>query len=115
MIINRSKEKVLAHDLRVCRSVFGKAQGLMFSKKIKDFGLVFEFGSERKRSLHNLFVFFPIDVLFLNENMEVVEIKRDFKPFTFYFPKQKSKYIIELPAGTIPRTNSEMGDIINFK
>lgn len=115
MIINKSKEKILAHDAKICRSVLLKARGLMFYMKIKGFGLVFEFNLERKRSLHNFFVFFPIDVVFLNKDQEIVEIKERFKPFTMYFPKQKSKYIIELPAGIIANTGSQIGDVVNFK
>lgn len=92
-----------------------KALGFMFQKKPKSFGLVFNFNKERKRSLHNFFVFFSLDVMFLNENQEIVEIKERFRPFTMLFPKQKSQYIIELPAGTITNTNSQIGDVVNFK
>ena len=37
------------------------------------------------------FVFFPIDVLFLDKNKKVVELKENFKPFSIYFPKNKAK------------------------
>ena len=42
------------------------------------------------------FVFYPIDVLIINESMEIVEIKREFKPWTFWTSQNKGKYIIEL-------------------
>lgn len=115
MIINKTKEKILAHDLKVVDSVFGKAIGLMFSRKIKDFGLIFEFSAEKKVSLHNFFVFYPIDLIFLSQKWEVVEMKEMFMPFTLYVPKNKAKYILELPSGTIRQTGTEPGDIINFK
>lgn len=114
MIINKTKEKVLVHDVKVCSSIFSKAKGLMFSRKLKDSGLVFWFNSEKKRSLHMFFVFFPIDVLFLNSKRDIVEMKENFRPFTIYYPRQSSKYIIELPAGSIMNSKTERGDEVNF-
>ncbi len=42
------------------------------------------------------FVFYPIDVLLLNQNKEIVEIKHNFRPFTFWNSKEKGKYVVEL-------------------
>ena len=61
-----------------------------------------------------LFVFCPIDVLFLDKNKKVVEIKENFMPFTFYTPKNKAKYVIELPSDLIRKTRTEVGDKISF-
>ena len=47
------------------------------------------------------FVFFSIDLFYLNKNKEVIEIKKDLKPFTFYNPKEKAQYLIEAPAFTL--------------
>ena len=57
---------------------------------------MFVFKKEKIIPLHMLFVFFPINVLFLNKNKKIVEIKNNFKPFTFYTPKNKAMYIVEL-------------------
>jgi len=65
----------------------------MFSKKRN---LVFVFEHEQRVSLHMFFVFFPIDVLFLDHKKKIVEIKTQFKPFTFYKSKEKAKYVVEL-------------------
>ena len=42
------------------------------------------------------FVFYPIDVLLLNKHKEIVEIKKNFKPFTLWNSKEKGKYVVEL-------------------
>ena len=55
-----------------------------------------KFRREQKVYMHMLFVFFPIDVLILNRHKEIVEIKRKFKPFSFWNSKEKAKYVIEL-------------------
>ena len=51
---------------------------------------------EKRISLHMFFVFYAIDVLLLNEKKEIVEIKRNFKPFTFWNSKEKGRYVVEL-------------------
>jgi hypothetical protein len=95
-------------QFKICKSIWSQARGLMFSKKKN---LVFVFNDEKRRSLHMFFVFFPIDVLFLDKNKRIVEIKRDFKPFTFYYPKEKSKYIVELAE----RKKYKKGEKFNLK
>lgn len=60
------------------------------------------------------FVFFPIDVLFANKEKKIVEIKENFKPFTFYNPKKKAKYVIELPQNTIKNTKTKIDDTLEF-
>jgi len=112
MIKNISKNKVIAKRHNTCKSIFSKATGLMFSKEKKNFGLVFEFKKEQITSLHMFFEFYPIDVLFLDKNMKVVEKKEKFLPFTFYFPKKKAKTIIEFNAGSCLDTN--IGDKIKI-
>lgn len=73
--------------------MWSKASGLMFSKKKN---LLFVFDKPRRISLHNCFVFFPIDLVFMDENFKIIEIRRNFKPFTFYTSKKKAKYVLEL-------------------
>lgn len=97
-----------------CESIFSKARGLMFSRKLKDSCLLFVFGKEIKISLHMFFVFFPIDVIFLNENKEVVDVKQNFRPFTVYTSKKPAKYVIEMPLGSIKKLNKKDNKKVNF-
>ena len=76
--------------------------------------LIFEFWEEKIISLHMFFVFYPIDVLFLNKNKVVVDKKDNFRPFTFYKSKRKAAYAIELPYGTLNKTKTDIGDKIGF-
>ena len=86
----------------------------MFSKEKKDFGLIFEFKTERAVSLHMFFVFYPIDVLFLDSNNKVISMKENFKPFTTFNPRKKIKYVVELPNNTISNSNTIINDLIEF-
>ncbi len=77
-----------------------RLRGLMFRKN-RDIIIVFPMKKpERTRaSIHSVFVFFTFDVVFLDENGTVVE-KYTVKPFTLNLtPRNRVKYIIELPEG----------------
>ncbi|MGI6589553.1 MAG: DUF192 domain-containing protein [Candidatus Iainarchaeum sp.] len=94
--------KIIMKKVLFAKTTLERTKGLMFENEKKfDYALVFEFPTESKirSSLHMLFVFFPIDVLFLNKNKIVVD-KVTLTPFTpNYTPKKASKYVIEMPKG----------------
>ena len=110
-IKNITKKTLISKNAKICRNIYSKTIGLMFSIEKS---LIFIFENEKNVPLHMFFVFYPIDVLFLDKNKIVVEIKESFKPFTFYTPKKRAKYIIEVPNGIIKKTKTELGDKINF-
>ncbi len=112
IIKNAAKKNIICTDAKFCKSIFSKARGLMFAKKPK--ALVFIFKKEKIAPLHMLFVFFPIDILFLNKNKEIVEIRESLRPFAFYTPKNKAMCIIELPKGAVRKTKTAVGDKISF-
>lgn len=113
MIRNSTKKQLIAKKIEIRDGIFSKFIGLMFSKKKKK-ALIFKFDKEKIISLHMIFVFYPIDVLFLNKNRIVVDAKESFKPFAFCKSKKKAMYAIELPNGMIKKTNTSIGDKIEF-
>lgn len=88
---------------------------MFFPRSKFDFGLIFkrEYESIVGSSIHMLFVFYPINVIFLDSNKKVVDIKKKLKPFTFYSPKKKAKYIIELPIET-DISFIKINDVVSF-
>lgn len=96
MLKNKTTGNILAENVKFCNSVFSKALGLMFSSKDEDTALVFVFDKPKKIDLHMFFVFYPIDVLFLDKDKKIVEIKRNFKPFSYYKATNKAKYVVEI-------------------
>ncbi len=89
----------------VCRSLLSQVRGLMFSPKKT---LVFAFKEDEHVPLHMWFVFFPIDVLYLNKDRKVIEVKKNFSPFAMYSPKVKARYVVEIPK----RTSIKVGDTL---
>ena len=113
MIKNITKNTIISKNTVFCSSPLAKAIGLMFSKK-SDKSLIFVFKKEKIVPLHMLFVFYPIDVLFLNKEKKIVEIKEHFRPSSFYSPKNKARYVIEMPEGSIRKFNLKISDSLSF-
>ena len=112
-IINKTRSKKIAENAELCDDSVSKFLGLMFSKN-KNKILLFKFRKEMFISLHMFFVFYPIDVIFLDKNKVVVDLKESFRPFAFYTSKKKAVYCIELPKGSIKKSKSKIGDRISF-
>ncbi len=93
MIHNLTTNTTISPYEKVCKSILSQSSGLMFRRKQN---LIMIFPQERKINLHMLFVFYPIDVLIVGEDMKIKEIKRNFKPFTFWSSKEKGKYVVEM-------------------
>ncbi len=89
--------------IRYANTFFKRLMGLMFKKDI-DYGLLFElkYGS----SIHTGFMRFTIDAYFLDENKKVYD-KKTLKPWRFYKPIKKGKYILETKKNMI---NLKIGD-----
>lgn len=95
-----------------CRSAWSRGRGLMFSKKKT---LIFHFQKPTRSSLHMFFVFFPIDVIALDQNKKVIEIKENLSPWNFFTGKKSASFLIEAPAGFIRREKIRLQDTILFK
>ena len=61
-------------------------------------------------SIHTHFMRFPIDVLYVSKDGEVVAVDRAMAPWRFGRIHRKARYVIELPAGTAAATGTEVGD-----
>jgi len=99
-------------NYKICKGAF-KYIGLMFKFKIEN-NLIFEFKKEDIYPVHMFFVFFPIDVVYLNKDKVVIEIKENLKPFSYYKPKNKARYIIELEKNFIKKNKIKITDKIQF-
>ncbi|NOZ81371.1 MAG: DUF192 domain-containing protein [DPANN group archaeon] len=114
-IENRTKRRLLASRKTVASGIFQKALGLMFAKPIVDEGLVMVFSRMKRIDLHMIAVFFPIDILWLDDRKDVVALFERARPFlTHIRGPPKAQYVIELPAGIISRTATTIGDNITF-
>ena len=85
------------NELIFCETFLSKLTGLMFSSKKK---LVFVLGNESRINsiIHTFFVFYNLDIYWLDNKMNIVDFRLNVKPFTVKIPKYKAKYIVEIPT-----------------
>ena len=79
---------------KICATLLSRMRGLMFSRKRK---CILAFSKEQIIPLHTWFVFFPIEVEFLDSNKRLVE-RAIMQPFATYTPKMKAQYVVETPV-----------------
>lgn len=116
MLCNNSRKNIVSRNIVICDDIFSQGTGLMFRSRdsVMDKAWVFVFDSPRKISITMMFVFFPLDLLFLDLSRRVIDIKRDIKPWSFYTCSKKAAYCIELDAGTIRSRKIKIGDKMLF-
>ncbi len=82
-------------DLEKCDGFWKKFRGLMFSKKKN---LIFDLKKETRLGamVHMFFVFYPIDIYWLDEKSNIIDKKENLRPFRIAIPKKEARYIVEV-------------------
>jgi uncharacterized membrane protein (UPF0127 family) len=107
-VIHKESKFVLGENIKYASTFSERLVGLMFIKEMRGMdGLILDPGN----SIHNCFVRFPIDVIFISRENRVVKIIRGFKPWRFSWIYLKSKCVLELPNGKIPN-HIKKGDML---
>jgi hypothetical protein len=115
--IRLKKDGSIICTAEVTASFLKRALGLMFRKELeKDRGLLIRFSPllKSRAAIHSFFMRFPIDLIFFDERLCVVELAT-LKPWQFYTPKAVSSGVIEVNASTISEKNIEVGDELIFR
>ena len=110
------KNKIIASKIVYCNTLFKKGSGLMFRSKhsVKNTAWFFSFKNPQRISVTMFFVFFPIDIVFLDKNNKIIEIKENFKPFTNYTCNTKAFAFIELESGAVKKYGLKLEEILTF-
>ncbi|MDP3989935.1 MAG: DUF192 domain-containing protein [archaeon] len=111
MIINKSNNELISEKEIVCKTPLSWTLGLMFQPKRN---ALFSFPTKRRIFLHNWFVFYPLDLIILDENKQVIEYKENFKPFSLWNSRTEGKYLIELGKDRI-KNKIKIGHCLEFK
>jgi uncharacterized protein len=98
------------HTLQIIelKNPLKKAIGLIGEKKPQAILFMTRFG------IHTFGVRFPIDVLILNKNKQIVKVKENLQPNRFFFWNPKYTIVLELPEGTIQKNKIEHNHIILY-
>lgn len=109
MIRNLRTEEIVSKEHYLLTGVFEQGKGLMFKPKT-DKAYIFAFDRYKQVEFHTSFVFFPIDMIFLDDDKRVLKIRTGVRPFRFI--TDKARYVLELVAN--PHLNIRPGDCLEW-
>ncbi|MFQ5800599.1 MAG: DUF192 domain-containing protein [Candidatus Hydrothermarchaeales archaeon] len=95
--------------------------GLMYREGLKDYsGMLFIFESEARHRFWMKNMNFPIDIIWMDSNLDIVDITREAAPCSkepcqIYSPAVSARYMLEVPAGFSQENGIKIGERIGFK
>ena len=108
---NISRDVTLADAAPVADNMWTRLRGLIGRPPLREGqGLVIR----PSRGIHSFFMSYPIDAIYVNDQGEVVRRLENLRPFRAAPMCFRTRYVVELPAGTLNRTRTEVGDRIEL-
>ena len=98
-----------------------RTQGLMFRSSLdENKGMLFIFPESGLYSFWMKNTLIPLDIIWINKNLEVVDIKSDAQPCTTencnsYSPSSEALYVLEINANLTNKYNINVRDKIELK
>lgn len=103
--------KALAQRLVVAETFLSRLKGLLGRKELAPGDGLW---IKPCNSVHTFGMRFPIDVVFLDRNMQVVSIVRGVRPGRAAL-HSKAASVLELPVGTLNATGTVIGNYVEIK
>ncbi len=111
-VLNPRTGATLAHSCREATSLVRRTVGLLDRASLDEGeGLLIRPCS----SVHCFLMRFPIDVIFLNEDGRVLKLYSPLRPWRASSIVRGAKQTLELPAGTVARTGTQVGDVLRLE
>ena len=106
-------------DVEISDSTVERAQGLMFRKMLDDnSGMLFIFPNSDKHSFWMKNTFIPLDIIWIDENLEIVYIHENVQPCkevcNSITPDKDAKYVLEINAGLLEKYGIEIGEKVEI-
>jgi len=106
-VINLSKQTWLATKVRKADNFVTRLVGLL---KRTTLGPEEALWLMPSKGIHTIGMKFPIDVVFLNKDHQVVGLVSGMAPYRLSSVHLRSFSVLELPNGTIRKSHTEIGD-----
>ncbi len=106
-VYNKTKETFLAFRVEVCDSVWGRLRGLLGKRSLKPDSGVWIVPAN---AIHTVGMLFSFDLVLIDKNFKVVGLRELVRPFRITLPEPKAESVLELPAHSIFRSRTQIGD-----
>ena len=111
-VVNLTRQQTLVTGGQVANTFWSRLRGLIGIPRLDPGeGLLIV----PCNSIHTHFMRFPIDVLYVDAGKEVVAIGHSLRPWRFGRLYHRSRFVLELPAGTAKGTDTQVGDRLQIK
>jgi len=112
IVRNRTQGTTLADNVKVADNIFTRVKGLLGRSGLnRGEALIIK----PCNSIHMFFMRFAIDAIFVDRNNQVVGLVKRLRPFRLSPIFWKAYFVIELPAGTIQETRTQIQDYISIE
>jgi uncharacterized protein len=106
-IYNQTKETFLSFRVKVADSIFGRLVGLLGKRSLHPNSGVWIVPAN---AVHTIGMLFTFDLVLIDKDFKVVGLRELVRPFKITRPNFRAESVIELPAHTIFRSRTEIGD-----
>jgi uncharacterized membrane protein (UPF0127 family) len=106
-VYNKTRETFLAFRVAVADSILGRLVGLLGRRSLPQDSGVWIVPSN---AVHTIGMLFSFDLVLIDKNFKVVGLRELVRPFTITWPNHRAESVIELPAHTIFRSRTQIGD-----
>lgn len=110
-LLNLSNGEELAFNVKMADTFLGRLKGLMFTASLPEGNGLY---IQPCRSIHTFFMNYSIDVLYINENNEIVGADEQLEPAKIGNIYKGAFSVLELPKGTIRKTGTKVGHFIKL-
>lgn len=111
-IINQTRNVPLITRGRVADTFWLRLRGLLGASSLeRDEGLILV----GEKSIHTLFMKFPIDVVYVDKYFKVIRIDTNMIPYRLGPFVPRSVYVLEMPVDTVASTVTQVGDQLAFE
>ena len=107
-------------DVEIAETSAERMKGLMNRESLdENSGMFFIFDKEKEYSFWMKNTLIPLDIIWLNKDMEIVHIEKNVQPCEEdpcqrYTPSKPAKYVLELNAGQVDKNNIEVENNLIF-
>lgn len=96
-----------------------RIEGLMSKKTLPDNeGMLFIFNNESRHGIWMMNTSFPIDIIWIDKDLKIIDIAEDAQPCKFncpvYMPDEKALYVLEVNSGFTKKNKLQIGDSIDI-
>src|ERR1022692_3411896 len=111
-IYNQTKETFLSFRVKVADSIFSRLAGLLGRRSLHPDSGVWIVPAN---AIHTIGMRFAFDVVLIDKDFKVVGLRELVRPFTVMRPNFQAESVIELPAHTVFKSRTAVGDQLQIE